>query len=112
MDIQPIKLYRGDTHALNFTATLNNEPVNFKDNQLLMQVRSSENGGLLMELSSDKGDFEIDENGYSAILRILPEHTRGASWRTAVYDVQLSNADGTSITLTRGNITLIHDVTQ
>lgn len=112
MQIQNLRLYRGDDHELIYTAEVDGRMIDFSGGHLLMQVRESENGNLLFELNSDNGDFELSDDGLSVKFLISSDKTEGAFWTKALYDVEFTDTNSKKHTLTRGQIILTHDISQ
>ncbi len=103
MHIQNLTLYRGDTHIFEIELTdESGSPVELVGTSVAALVQPKGGG---MAVSPD-----VAVVGSVIVLTFAPHHTQGSTWRSAEYDVQLTQGDVVT-TILRGRIELIRDVT-
>lgn len=103
MHIENLTLYRGDTHI--FTLEVGDDdgrPLDLTGSTVAMVV-------------APKGDYpsfspDIEVAGNVITINIKPHHTQGGLWRSADYDVQITQGDVVT-TVLRGRIDMTQDVT-
>lgn len=64
----------------------------------------------IIRLSTDNGALRIEENKLH--LHIANRHTKKVTWKTAVFDVQVTDGNGFIKTIANGKIKLRHDTTR
>ena len=64
----------------------------------------------IIRLSTDNGALRIEENKLH--LHIANRHTQKVMWKTAVFDVQVTDGNGFIKTIANGKIKLRHDTTR
>lgn len=103
MQIENLSIYRGDTYSFE---------VNAIDE---MGSPLDLTGSVVAMLIAPKGDYvpfspDIDVQGNVITITIQPYHTQGAKWRSAEYDVQITQGNAVT-TVLRGRIDMTWDVT-
>lgn len=103
MQTQNLMLYRGDTHS--FVLEVSDEAGSPLDLT----------GSKVAVLVAPKGDnpaFSPDVGvlGSQIILSFAPSHTRNSTWRSADYDVQVTQGDVVT-TILHGRIDMTKDIT-
>ena len=77
-----------------------------------MQIRESFSSDVLVELSTENGKIESDaENGH-IVLVFIPADTSDASWKKAIYDIELKNSTDEIQTIISGTVDLYAEVTK
>lgn len=104
MQIENLSIYRGDTYSFE---------VNAVDE---MGSPLDLTGSVVAMLIAPKGDYapfspDIDVEGNVITITIQPHHTQGATWRSAEYDVQITQGEIVT-TVLRGRIDMTQDITQ
>lgn len=103
MHVENLSIYRGDTYTFDISiASDDGSPLDLT-------------GSVVAMLIAPKGDYvpfspDIDVQGNVITITIQPHHTQGAKWRSAEYDVQITQGD-TVTTVLRGRIDMTWDVT-
>lgn len=103
MHTENLTLYRGDTHAFSVQVFDDaDKPLDLTGTAVAMVV-------------APKGDYppfspHIRVLGNVIVVTIEPNHTQGAAWRSAQYDIQLTQNEVVT-TIVRGRIELIQDIT-
>lgn len=103
MHIENLTLYRGDTHIFTLEVSDDaNSPLDLTGSQVAMLI-------------APKGDYpsfspDIDVAGNVITINIKPYHTQGALWRSADYDVQITQGEIVT-TVLRGRIDMTQDIT-
>lgn len=101
-DKYDFSLYRGDSHTLTLQVSDDGGLVDLTGYHLSCFVAPKDGtDGFYPAISTQVG---------SVIVHFAPSHTQNATWRSAEYDVQ-ARLDDTVITLVRGQISLVRDVT-
>lgn len=103
MQTQNLTLYRGDTHS--FVLEVSDEtgtPLDLTGSKV----------AVLVAPKGDNPAFAPDVSvlGSQIILSFAPSHTRNSTWRSADYDVQITQGD-TVTTILRGRIEMTKDIT-
>lgn len=111
MVIQKFNLYRSADKSLVLTVSdKRGNPLSLTNCKINMQARSPIDGLLLLDMSTDNGS--IDVLGYLALITIRGDDTKRATWRNAIYDIIVTTPQGRRIPVSRGNITLIGNITE
>lgn len=103
MQIENLSIYRGDTYAFDISIVSDDgSPLDLTGSQVAMLI-------------APKGDYvpfspDIDVAGNVITITIQPHHTQGAAWRSAEYDVQITQGNAVT-TVLRGRIDMTWDVT-
>lgn len=103
MRTENLTLYRGDTHS--FTIEVSDDmdnPLDLTGSQVAMVIEPKGNH------SSFSPDIEVVGNIIT--ITVQPHHTQGAMWRSADYDVQITQGDVVT-TVLRGRIDMTQDIT-
>lgn len=92
----------------NATGATTEEPVNWSDCSFDLHIKANKHD--IIKLSSKTGDISIIGN----VLKIKLSHdkTRGATWRTADYDLQVTTLDGKIKYPFGGIVELEHNITE
>ena len=95
-----------------FSLVVADEPVDLAGFTARMQARESHDStDALLDLTTENGGIEaLTENGVVALV-FTPEMTEGATWRRAVYDIEIYSGD-TVIRILQGSIRLSPEVTR
>ena len=103
-----IKMTRGDSESITVKRFRDGSSVPFETGDTVtLTVREDAES----EIQLQKTVTEFDESGWAAI-PIRPEDTAGLDFGSYVYDIQLTEADGTVTTLvTVARFTLSEEVT-
>ena len=91
----------------NTDGTTTDEPVNWGDCRFDLHIRP--NRREVVKLSNTTGDISITGNVLT--IKLAHEKTRGATWRTADYDLQVTTADGKIKYPFGGTFELEHNIT-
>lgn len=91
----------------NTDGTTTDEPVNWGDCRFDLHIRP--NRREVVKLSSKTGDISITGNVLT--IKLAHDKTRGATWRTADYDLQVTTADGKIKYPIGGIVELEHNIT-
>ena len=91
----------------NADGTTTDEPVNWSGCRFELHIRP--NRREVVKLSSTTGDISITGNVLT--IKLAHEKTRGAKWRTADYDLQVTTSDGKIKYPFGGVVTLEHNIT-
>lgn len=67
---------------------------------------------VLIDLSTENAGIVINPSDGLVVLVFRPEHTRGALWKKAVYDLELVSPDGLVTRLVQGHVQLSREVTR
>lgn len=103
MQIENLSIYRGDTYAFDISIVSNDgSPLDLTGSQVAMLI-------------APKGDYvpfspDIDVRSNVITITIQPHHTQGATWRSAEYDVQITQGNAVT-TVLRGRIDMTQDIT-
>lgn len=104
MHVENISIYRGDTYAFDISIVSDDgSPLDLTGAAVAMAI-------------APKGDYvpfspDIDVEGNVITITIQPHHTQGATWRSAEYDVQITQGNAVT-TVLRGRIDMTQDITQ
>lgn len=103
MHTENLTLYRGDTHV--FTLEITDEtdtPIDLTGSDVAVMVRPK----------GDNPAFSPDVaiNSHVITLTFAPHHTKDGTWRSADYDVQITQGDVVT-TILRGRIDMTQDIT-
>lgn len=104
MQIENLSIYRGDTYTFDISIVSDDgSPLDLTGSAVAMTI-------------APKGDYvpfspDIDVQVNVITITIQPHHTQGAKWRSAEYDVQITQGD-TVTTVLRGLINMTWDITQ
>lgn len=91
----------------NAVGTTTEEPVNWSDCRFDLHIRP--NRREVVKLSSEKGDISITGNVLT--IKLAHDKTRGATWHTADYDLQVTTAEGKIKYPIGGIVELEHNIT-
>ncbi|MDO4897056.1 MAG: hypothetical protein Q3971_06810 [Moraxella sp.] len=103
MQVENLTLYRGDSHT--FVIEVSDEagsPLDLTGSQVNMTIAPK--GGY------DPFSPDIGLQGSTITIDIKPHHTQGALWRSADYDVQITQGEIVT-TVLRGRIDMTKDIT-
>lgn len=106
-----IEIYQGDSLVLPIDILdSENQAIDLTDSTIVMQVRSTEDDTLLLELDNDtEGSISITATGIS-ILRDFTQNELAAG--THKYDIEVNFITGRRRTYVKGNLTIQADVTE
>lgn len=91
----------------NAVGTTTEEPVNWSDCRFDLHIR--QNRREIVKLSSKTGEISITGNVLT--IKLAHDKTRGATWHTADYDLQVTTADGKIKYPIGGIVELEHNIT-
>lgn len=91
----------------NAVGTTTEEPVNWSDCRFDLHIRP--NRREIVKLSSKTGEISITGNVLT--IKLAHDKTRGATWHTADYDLQVTTADGKIKYPIGGIVELEHNIT-
>lgn len=92
----------------NATGTTTEEPVNWSDCRFDLHIKANKHD--IIKLSSKTGDISIIGNVLT--IKLSHDKTRGATWRTADYDLQVTTLDGKIKYPFGGIVELEHNITE
>lgn len=101
--------YRGDDEAETLVFESDGEPVDFTGCDFAMDIVPETNGSRGIRLSLSDG---ISVEGNRVQIKVSHDKTDGVVWRSAKYDLQMTDGEGRVKTLCFGHIRLTHDVTR
>ncbi|HFC8492497.1 TPA: hypothetical protein ACQ65G_002090 [Neisseria meningitidis] len=99
--------YRGDDELETLVFESEGEPVDFAGCDFAMDI-VPEHGAVIRLSLSDS--ISVAENRVQ--IAVSHDKTDGVGWRTAAYDLQMTDGTGRVKTLCFGRIRLTHDVTR
>jgi hypothetical protein len=89
------------------------EPINLVGFTARMHVRESfDDEEILIELTTENGGIVLDPLVGGIELRFVPEHTIGAFWTSARYDLEVVSGAGAVTRLLKGKFKLLREVTR
>jgi hypothetical protein len=88
--------------------TTTEEPVNWSDCRFDLHIKANKHD--IIKLSSKTGDISIIGNVLT--IKLSRDKTRGATWRTADYDLQVTTLDGKIKYPFGGIVELEHNITE
>jgi hypothetical protein len=91
----------------------NQQPINLVGYTARMHVRESfDSEEILIDLTTENGGIVLDPPAGGIELRFVPEHTIGAFWTSARYDLELVSSGGEVTRLLKGKFKLLREVTR
>lgn len=105
----PIKLWRGDTLALNFELKIDNVPIDLNTATIRMQIRPDYGSNTLTLGLTEVDGLTVSGTDHNVIeLRKLINIAAG----NYVYDIEAAFADGTVKTYVKGDFIVSEDSTK
>ncbi|WP_308084361.1 hypothetical protein [Neisseria polysaccharea] len=101
--------YRGDDETETLVFESEGEPMDFAGCDFAMDIVPETGGSRRIRLSLSDG---ISVEGNRVQIAVSHDKTDGVGWRTAAYDLQMTDGTGRVKTLCFGRIRLTHDVTR
>lgn len=90
-----------------------NEPIDLTGYTARMQIRAKiDDPVILTELTTENNGIILNNTTKSIILQITAIATAAATWKSAVYNLELISSGGQVTTLCVGNLTLTKEVTR
>ena len=89
-----------------------NTPVPLIGFTAKMQLRETIDSSTILELTHLNGGITIDAANYTITVTMTSSQTALFSFPTAIYSLELTDANGDVITFIQGNLTLIQEVTR
>lgn len=86
-------------------------PVQFSGYSAKMQIRDGKTKALLMELSTLNGRIMLGLTNGEIMLVLSALDTADITWRTGVYDLELTSANGDVTRLLQGSVSVSRGVT-
>lgn len=103
MHIENLTLYRGDTHVFSLEIMDETDaPIDLTGSDVAVLVRPKGNNPAFSP--------DVAINSHVITLTFAPTHTKNSTWRSADYDVQVTQGDVVT-TILRGRIDMTGDVT-
>lgn len=105
---------QGTTWTHGFIPKINGTPVLVADWTARGQIRNSVTGtDVLYEWSTETGNLGIDLATGAVIMYLEPAETSAWTWRSAVYDLEVTSPDGlTTYRVAQGKIKISPEVTR
>ena len=101
--------YRGDDESETLVFESEGEPVDFTDCSFAMDIVPEMDGSKRIRLNLSDG---ITVNGNRVQITVSHDKTEGITWKSAAYDLQMTDGTGRVKTLCCGRVRLIHDITR
>jgi hypothetical protein len=115
-----LTIYQGESFSKTFTARdVNGSAINLTDYIARMQIRLTVDAETpLADLEGDTDELTLTDNltitaaDGTILVELDAATTAGYNFETAVYDLEIENADGIVTKLARGGVVLIKEVTR
>lgn len=106
-------LEQGTSLNKKFRWKTNDQSVDLTGFRAHSQFRESlTSNDVLIDLSTDNSGIVINPIDGLVVLVFKPEHTKGALWKKAMYDLELISPDGLVTRLVQGQVQLSREVTR
>lgn len=101
--------YRGDDESETLVFESDGEPVDFTGCSFAMDIVPEIDDRKRIRLNLSDG---ITVNGNRVQITVSHDKTEGIKWKSASYDLQMTDGAGRVRTLCYGRVRLIHDITR
>jgi len=108
-----LRLQKGDDFSRQFVCKDAAGAVNdLTGCALKMQIRDTETGSVLLELSTENGKIDLTPESGLFVIKFAAADTASETWDSAVYDCQLTDSASEITTLFCGDVLLLREVTK